>query len=136
MLSPHLSTTCTGTYEEGFYPAGMVGRIGFQSCATGQWNPMTLFASVVSLHRCTYDVAGSLRKASLHKCDRINTGLTLEPDPDPLSLMFTVTRCQLLHFYLAARKPKHTESLLCVNPVWFIAAHGGYSGTWSVWHVE
>ena len=28
----------------------------------------------------------------------VNTGLTLEPDPDPLSLNSPVTRCQLLSF--------------------------------------
>ena len=51
------------------------------------------------------------RKSTLH------TGLTPEPNPDPLSLMLTVTRCQLLNFSLAASKPKHTESVSSVNSV-------------------
>ena len=35
--------------------------------------------------------------------------------------MSPVTRCQLLHFELAARKPKHTEPVLGVNP---LCGHG------------
>ena len=81
---------------------------------------------------CSINALGQSQNNGRFAADRLNSSaslpdtgvdLTREPDSNPPSLMFTVTRYQLLNFQLVASKPKHTERVLGVNPVDFYGVH-------------